>query len=205
MRVNKLRAYLRQLRPLKFLLGLLIILLAIGIGIGIRIVNFGTTITTGRYDCAIVLGAEVNGSIPSPVFKARIDHAVALYQAGIVRHLIFTGGVGSRAQIAESVAARNVALASGIPARSISIESVSRTTLENLTESKQIMHDRGLTTAIVVSDPLHLRRSCDMAQALGIVVTPSATPSTRYVSFATQIPFLLREIYFTIHYWIFHM
>lgn len=203
MRVNKLRAYLRQIHPLKFLLGLLTILLAIGIGIGIRIVNYSTTITTGRYDCAIVLGAEVNGSTPSPVFKARIDHAIALYQAGIVHHLIFTGGVGSRAQIAESAAARNLALANGIPDRAISIESVSRTTLENLAESQQIMHDRGLTTAIVISDPLHLRRSCDMAQALGIVVTPSATPSTRYISLSTQIPFLLREIYFTIHYWIF--
>ncbi len=203
MRTKKLRAYLRQLRPLKFLLGLLTILLAIGIGIGIRIVNYGNTIAGGQYDCAIVLGAEVNGSTPSPVFRARIDHAIALYRAGIVRHLIFTGGVGSRAQIAESAAARNRALARGIPDRAISIESVSRTTLENLAESKQIMRDRGLITAIVVSDPLHLRRSCDLAQDIGIVATPSATPSTRYISLATQIPFLLREIYFTIHYWIF--
>jgi uncharacterized SAM-binding protein YcdF (DUF218 family) len=203
MSVNKIRSYLR-LRLVKFFIGLLTILLAIGIGIGIRIVNYGRTISSGRYDCAIVLGAEVNGSTPSPVFQARIDHGIALYQARIVSHLIFTGGVGDRAQIAESVAARNIALASGIPDRAISIELVSHTTLENLTESKQIMHDRGLTTAIIVSDPLHLRRSLDLAQGIGIVATPSATPSTRYVSVSTQVPFLLREIYFTIHYWLFH-
>jgi uncharacterized SAM-binding protein YcdF (DUF218 family) len=204
MSVNKIRAYLRQFHPRKFLLGLLTILLAIGIWIGIRITNYGSTITSGRYECAIVLGAEVNGVDPSPVFRARIDHGIALYQAGIVHHLIFTGGVGDRAQIAESVAARNIALASGIPDRSISIESISHTTLENLTASKQIMHDRGLITTIIVSDPLHLRRSIDMAQGIGLVATPSATPSTRYVSISTQLPFLLREIYFTIHYWLFH-
>jgi uncharacterized SAM-binding protein YcdF (DUF218 family) len=203
MSVNKIRSYLR-LRPVKFFIGLLTILLAIGIGIGIRIANYGKTIAGGSYDCAIVLGAEVNGSTPSPVFQARIDHGIALYQAGIVSHLIFTGGVGDRAQIAESVAAKNIALASGIPDRAISIELVSHTTLENLTESKQIMHDRGLTTAIIVSDPLHLRRSIDLARWIGIVATPSATPSTRYVSLSTQVPFLLREIYFTIHYWLFH-
>jgi uncharacterized SAM-binding protein YcdF (DUF218 family) len=204
MPIKKPSGYLRQFRPLKFLLGLLTILLAIGTGIGIRIVNYGNTITSGKYDCAIVLGAEVSGTIPSPVFKARIDHAIALYQAGIVRHLIFTGGVGSQAQIAESEAARNLALASGIPARSISTESVSRTTSENLTESQQIMRDLRLRTAIIVSDPLHLRRSRDLAQDIGIIATPSATPTTRYVSLATKVPFLLREIYFTIHYWIFH-
>ncbi len=202
MSVNKRRWYLRQLRPVKFLLALLTILLAIGIAIGLRIANYGSTIVSGNYDCAIVLGAAVDGSTPSPVFQARIDHGIALYRAGIVRHLIFTGGVGDRAQVAESVAARNVALASGIPARAISIESVSHTTFENLTASKQIMHDRGLTTAILVSDPLHLRRSCDLAWGLGIVATPSGTPSTRYVSVTTQLPFLLREIYFTIHYWL---
>lgn len=120
-KLRKLRFYLGQFRALKVLLGLFTILLAIGIGIGIRIVNYGSTITSGRYDCAIVLGAEVNGSTPSPVFRARIDHGIALYRAGIVRHLIFTGGVGNRAHIAESVAARNVAIASGIPDRAISI------------------------------------------------------------------------------------
>jgi uncharacterized SAM-binding protein YcdF (DUF218 family) len=202
-RMSKLRFHLRQIGAWKFLLGLFTILLAIGIGIGIRIANYGSTITSGRYDCAIVLGAEVNGSTPSPVFQARIDHGIALYRAGIIRHLIFTGGVGDRAQIAESVAARNFALARGIPARAISIETVSRTTLENLTASKQIMADRQLTTAILVSDPLHLRRSCDLANGLGIAATPSGTPSTRYVSLSTQLPFLLREIYFTVHYWLF--
>jgi uncharacterized SAM-binding protein YcdF (DUF218 family) len=207
MKPSRIKSYLGRLRPVKFLLRLLIILLAIGIWIGIwigiEIVNYGNTIVSGRYDCAIVLGAEVNGSNPSPVFQARIEHGIALYQAGIVRHLIFTGGVGSQAQIAESAAARNIALARGIPERAISIESISRTTLGNLTESKQIMHDRGLTTAVIVSDPFHLRRSCQMARDVGIVATPSGTPSTRYISISTQFPFVMREIYFTLHYWLF--
>jgi uncharacterized SAM-binding protein YcdF (DUF218 family) len=193
---------LRRSMWVRSLLALVTIVLVIAVGIGIRIITYGRTITSGKYDCAIVLGAEVNGSNPSPVFQARIEHGIELYRAGIVRHLIFTGGVGSQANIAESQAARQVALANSIPDRAISIESVSTTTLGNLIESRQIIADRCPNSVILVSDPLHLRRSVDMAADLGLVATGSATPTTRYRSVATQLPFLIREIYFSLHYWL---
>ncbi|MFZ0548892.1 MAG: ElyC/SanA/YdcF family protein, partial [Candidatus Promineifilaceae bacterium] len=45
-------------------------------------------------DAAIVLGAAVFGTRPSPVLRERINHAVSLYEAGYVDKIIFTGGLG---------------------------------------------------------------------------------------------------------------
>lgn len=188
---------------IKVALALIGILLMAATLMGLRIALYPQTVHQGSYDCAIVLGAAVHGAEPSPVFQARIDHAVTLFKSGIVTHLVFTGGTGEGKLIAESEAGKQSAIRQGIPPSAIFIETESKTTLQNLTEARQIMTVHQLKTAIIVSDPLHLRRACTMAEDIGIQATASATPTTRYTSWTTQIPFLLREIYFTFHYWLF--
>jgi uncharacterized SAM-binding protein YcdF (DUF218 family) len=58
----------------------------------------------------------------------------------------------------------------------------------------------GLKSAIIVSDPLHMKRAMMMADGLGIDAVPSPTATTRYQSFQTKFGFLIREIYFFHHY-----
>ena len=190
-------------RVLRWVFGATLIALGVTAWIVLRIISHPTTLNSGSYDCAIVLGAGVQKSIPSPVVQARIDHAVALYHQGIVRNLVFTGGLGSGDDVAESEAARTSAISQGIPPAAIHTERNSHTTLQNLREAKRIMESAGLRTAVIVSDPYHLRRADSMAADLGIAPTSSATPTTRYQSLSTKVPFLLRETYFTLHYWIF--
>ncbi|MEL7445171.1 MAG: YdcF family protein, partial [Pseudomonadota bacterium] len=60
-----------------------------------------------------------------------------------------------------------------------------------------------LTSALLVSDPLHLRRAQIMAWDLGIDARPSATPSSRYQTWSTQGPFLLREVFYIHVFWVF--
>lgn len=151
-------------------------------------------------DTAIVLGAAVDTDTPSPVFEARIDHAIALYDAGRVQRIFFTGARSPEDTISEAAAARDYALAAGVPASAISIEENSRTTRQNLVEAQRVM---GLSQSVlIVSDPLHLRRALVMAQGMGLDASASATPTTRYRSLSTQLPFLLREVYFVHHYWL---
>lgn len=152
---------------------------------------------------AIVLGAAVDGDKPSPVFAARIDHAIALYQAGRVQRLFFTGARSPEDTISEAAAARDYSIAAGVPASVISIEEVSRTTYQNLSEARAQMPILSFPDVMVVSDPLHLRRGVTMANALGFDARASATPTTRYRSWSTKGPFLLRELYFIHHYWVF--
>lgn len=156
-----------------------------------------------RADVAIVLGAAVDEDSPSPVFRERIAHGITLYDEGRVQKLLLTGARGNGEAIAESEAARRMALAAGVPERDILTENESVTTMHNLVEAQLVMRDAGAETALIVSDPLHMRRAIEMAEALGIEAEASATPTSRYRSFSTQAPFLLREIYFMHHFWLF--
>ena len=73
----------------------------------------------------------------------------------------------------------------------------SHTTVQNLAEAQAIMQAQGLKTAILVSDPLHLRRAMWMARDLGIDAVSSPTPTSRYRSWSARLRFLRREL----HYW----
>jgi len=156
-----------------------------------------------RADVAIVLGAAVSGGEPSPVFRERIAHGVDLYEAGRVERLLFTGGRGEGTSIAESEAARVMAVAEGIPDEAILTEDESTTTMHNLVEAQLVMRDAGAETALIVSDPLHMRRAMEMAEALGIQAQSSAAPTSRYQSWHKKLSFLLRETYFIHHFWLF--
>lgn len=144
-------------------------------------------------DAAIVLGAAVWGAEPSPVFAERINHAVDLYQRGRVTALVMTGGRGVGDALSEAEAARRYAMARGVPASDLYVETESRITYGNLRGARSVMAREGLTGALLVSDPLHMRRSMRMAEDLGLAVAPSPTPTTRYRTWRTQLGFWLRE------------
>lgn len=176
------------------------------------IFNFPAGNLTNTADAAVVLGAAVYKSKPSPVFTERIHHAINLYHAGKVQKIVFTGGIGGKtlneknkdqSLFAESVVARDYAISKKVRADDIFIETSSVTTRENLVYAKQILEKNSLRTALIVSDPLHLKRAMLMAEGLNIEAKPSATPSSRYQSFKKKLPFALRELYFYHHYLLF--
>ena len=151
----------------------------------------------GPADAIIVLGAAAYDAVPSPVFRARIEHGLDLYRSGHAGVLIFTGGYGGGgARFAESQVARRYAMRAGIPERDILIESSSQTTYQNLFQARQLMLEHQLQRAIVVSDPLHMARALRLCRRLGIQAVGSPTPSTRFRSFRTRWEFLAREVYF---------
>jgi uncharacterized SAM-binding protein YcdF (DUF218 family) len=147
-------------------------------------------------DCIIVLGAAAYHTRPSPVFEERIRHAIDLYRAGMAGTLVFTGGYGTGAAHAESEVARDYAIAHGVPAADILVETRSRTTRANLEEAAALMRRDGLRTAILVSDPFHLERAARIAEAAGIEAVTSPTPTSRFRSWRTRLGFLARETWF---------
>lgn len=167
------------------------------LGVAAWIVWVGQRDQAAPADAIIVLGAAAYDARPSPVFQERIRHGLDLYQRGYAPVLLFTGGYGgSRARFSESQVARRYALQQGIPESAILIESVSRTTRENLLQARALMQERGLRTAIVVSDPLHMSRALRLSRELGVDAVGSPTPSTRFRTVQTQWRFLLQEVYF---------
>lgn len=191
-----------RFRRLRRGVGILTLVAALWLGaVAAWIVAFGEGDHSRPSDCAIVLGAAAYGNKPSPVFAERINHAVALYQAGTVKRLLFTGGSVIEADQAESAVARTHAIAAGVPAEAILTESRSRTTAQNLQEAKRVMQENRLKTAVIVSDPLHLKRAASMAEDQGIDAVTSPTPTSRYRSFKVKAGFLIREVFFLHGYW----
>jgi uncharacterized SAM-binding protein YcdF (DUF218 family) len=169
-----------------------------GMAVLADIAAFSSRFEEGPADAAVVLGAAVFGAVPSPVFEERIRHGVALYKAGKVRMLVMTGGLGPGDQATEAEAARLWSLARGVPPEAIAVETRSRTTQENLAFAQPILAQHGLRTVLLVSDPLHMRRSVAIARRLGIEAAPSPTPTTRYLGWRSWTWFLGGEAYYLV-------
>ncbi|MEB3180887.1 MAG: YdcF family protein [Nostocaceae cyanobacterium] len=166
----------------------------------LSIYKYGSQTSHLKADAAIILGAEIWGDQPSPVFRERINHGITLYKQGNVNNLIFTGGSSDGNELTEATVARHYAIEHGIPEADILIETKSRTTQQNLENALQVAASHKLSKFLIVSDPLHLKRALLMAKDLGMDAYPSPTPTTRYRSLKTQLSFLVRETYFYFFY-----
>ena len=153
-----------------------------------------------KADAAIVLGAAVWGDEPSPVFRERINHGIWLYKNDYVEKIIFTGGNGGREEPAESRVAKDYAENNLVPDHDILIEAKSKITQENLLYAKEIAIDKGISSFLIVSDPLHMKRAMLMAEDYEMKAFPSPTPTTRYRSWKSKTTFLAREVYYYIGY-----
>jgi uncharacterized SAM-binding protein YcdF (DUF218 family) len=131
-------------------------------------------------DAIVVLGAAQYDGRPSPVFRARLDHAVDLYESGVARYLVVTGGKAQGDRTTEGAAARAFAISRGVPAAAILLEDRSRTTLESLRAVAALLHDRDLSSAVFVSDRTHMLRVLRIARDEGITAygSPTATSPT---------------------------
>ena len=129
-------------------------------------------------DAIVVLGAAQYNGRPSPVFEARLDHAIALYRAGIAPVLVVTGGKLPGDRTTEAAAARTYALANGVPDGAILVEDRGRTTLESLRTVGSMLRDRGEGSAGFVSDRTHMLRVLRIARDQGIAAYGSPTTTS---------------------------
>ena len=165
-----------------------------------NIINYGKIDNKTRCDVAIILGASTQNGQVSPVYRERLNHGIWLYENGFADYLILTGGTGKGNNVSDAFAAKQYVLSKNIPEQAIYIEEKSTITEENLENAKTIMDKNSFKTAIIVSDPLHMKRSMLMAKDYGIEAFASPTPTTMYKSFKTKFSFLVREEFFYIGY-----
>jgi len=128
-------------------------------------------------DAIVVLGAAQYNGRPSAILKARLEHAIDLYNSGVARYLIMTGGKADGDVTTEAASARLFAIGRGVPASAILSEDRGRTTLESLRGTAALLRDHGLTTAVFVSDRSHMLRVLRIARDEGITGfgSPTAT------------------------------
>ena len=146
-------------------------------------------------DCAIVLGGAAWHDKPSPVFRERLNHAIKLYLEGRVEALVLTGGKGAGATYSEGEVAREYCLERNVPEEALFMEGNSTTTIQNLEEARKILAGQDFRSALVVSDPWHLKRGVLIARRQGIKASPSGTTTSRFQSLKSRTRFTLRELY----------
>ncbi|MET3898734.1 uncharacterized SAM-binding protein YcdF (DUF218 family) [Devosia sp. UYZn731] len=183
-------------RVYKLIVALVVLVLLVGGGMAVDIWRFAGQSSTDKADAALVLGAAVIGSTPTPVLVERLRHAADLFESGQVRRIVVTGGLSPEDDLTEAQASKNWLVAEGVPADDVLLEDKSRTTIQNLQFAKPVLEANGLGSVLVVSDPLHMRRALMIAGRVGIRAEPSPTPTSKYQSWQTTLPFLAREVWF---------
>lgn len=127
----------------------------------------------------VVLGAAEYMGRPSPVLKARLDHALYLYRRGFAPLLLTTGGRGAGSPFTEAEAARDYLVARGVEGERVLLELDGTTTLQSAVGAAAILKQHNLESCIVVSDGYHIFRVKRMIEDHGIRVYGSPRPSER--------------------------
>lgn len=123
----------------------------------------------------VVLGAAQYAGKPSPVLRARLDHALDLWNRHLASLLILTGGTGSGDTTSEAAVGRKYAKRHGVPDSAILVENEGRTTSESMRAVAGMLEVRGLQSALLVSDPFHMLRLRILARRFGF--TPYTSPT----------------------------
>src|SRR5580658_9330605 len=180
-RVNsKPRGLKRSSRALRWALFLSLMLAVGGLGGGCR----GVYMQVERYasqdqaapsDAIAVFGAAEYDGRPSPVYRARLDHALELYQRGIAPLIVTLGGNGGD-QYSEGGVGREYLEGKGIPEEAIIAETESRTSEDSAQRIAVIARTNGLRRLVIVSDGTHLFRIHEICAADGLSVLTSPRP-----------------------------
>jgi uncharacterized SAM-binding protein YcdF (DUF218 family) len=157
---------------------IVMVLLLLWAASAVAVVHWGSSDHAQEADAIVVLGAAQYVGRPSPVLKARLDHAVALWSKGLAPLLIVTGGMGAGDTTSEGAVSRQYALKHGVPDSAILVENQGRTTRESLEAVADMMHRRDLDRAILVSDPFHMLRLSIVARGVGLTPYTSPTPTS---------------------------
>ena len=121
-------------------------------------------------DTILVLGAAEYRGRPSPVLKARLDHALSLYWNKMAPSLITTGGAGGDPDYTEGGVGRSYLIEHNVPSEAIVVEPEGETTAHSIAAAGEIMQRMGLKSCILVSDGYHIYRAKKMLEFRGITV-----------------------------------
>ena len=161
--------------PRRLILGGLLVLIVGWIASAVAVVDRGRRDEARPADAIIVLGAAQYAGRPSPVLRARLDHAIGLWKRGLAPMFVLTGGMGAGDTTSEAAVGRRYAIRQGVPASAIHMEAEGRTTMESLQGVAALGELDDHPSVILVSDPFHMLRLSILARRLGM--TPLTSPT----------------------------
>jgi uncharacterized SAM-binding protein YcdF (DUF218 family) len=145
-------------------------------------------------DAIAVFGAAEYDGRPSPVLRARLDHALELYQRGLAPMIITLGGGDPADRHSEGGVGHDYLLAHGVPEEAIIAETESDNTEESAERLAVIARANGLKNIVVVSDGTHLFRIHAICEHDGLTVYTSPRPVGRSIVRQQRVKRLMHEI-----------
>jgi uncharacterized SAM-binding protein YcdF (DUF218 family) len=143
--------------------------LVVSVGyLSVRIGQQSTRDEARPADVILVLGAAEYRGRPSQIFRARLDHALELYNRKLAPQIMTTGGAGGEPVFTEGGVGRAYLIGRGVPPEAIIVETEGESTVYSTTLAGEIMRRMGLNSAIVVSDGYHIYRVKKMLEFRGL-------------------------------------
>jgi uncharacterized SAM-binding protein YcdF (DUF218 family) len=131
--------------------------------------------TSASASAIVVMGAAQYNGRPSPVLKARLDHAVELYQDGRAPMIIVTGGKQPGDRVTQGLTGFDYLRERGVPESDIKVEVQGTNSYEELSAASLIITRAQMPpTALLVSDPYHSLRISQIAEQVGLTPHLSA-------------------------------
>ncbi len=161
---------------------------------GVRIVREGRLQELHAADAIVVFGAAEYAGHPSPVLRARLDHAYDLFHQGLAPVVITTGGAASDPSFSEGGVSRDYLEHRGIPERNLIAETQGSDTAQSAVRVAVIMRANGLRSCVAVSDAYHVFRIKKLLEHEGIEpVYVAPRPDSRPHSAVQRAYAVLRE------------
>lgn len=169
------------------------LLLTVG-GTAFRVWQVARVDDRSEADVIVVLGAAQYNGKPSPIFQARLRHAIQLYDAGVAKMIVTAGGNRAGDEYTEASAGAQWLVEQGVPKTNTLAVGAGSDTLGSLRAVAAEAGPRGWHTAVLVSDPWHSLRARTMAEDSGIDTWTSPTHSGPIVQTReTQAMYIIRE------------
>jgi uncharacterized SAM-binding protein YcdF (DUF218 family) len=166
-------------RPLRQALGLLLLAAVIVYTVSLVMVLVVSQQDQAQpVDAIVVLGAAQYNGRPSPVLRARLDHALGLYRDRLAPLILVAGGVGRGDTTSEAMVGRRYLIAHGVAPDAVVAQSEGRTTMASMTAVTGWLHGRGLRRVLLVSDPFHMFRLRLEARRTSLEAYTSPTESS---------------------------
>ncbi len=145
-------------------------------------------------DAIVVLGSAQYNGVPSSIFEARLEHALALYEAGVAPVVVTVGGRAAGDMYTEAEAGRAYLIDAGIPGNALLAVGEGVDTLESMRAVSAAFDEQGWGRAVLVTDPWHAMRAEKMAEDAGMEAESSPTRQGPAVQTrATQVRYIFRE------------
>ena len=144
-------------------------------------------------DAIIVFGAAEYVGRPSPVFRARLDHANELFRQGLAPVVITTGGAAADPKYSEGGVGHDYLMRKGIPESALIAETQASDSAESAARVAVIMRANHMTTCIAVSDAYHMFRIRKLLEHEGIQVLLAPRPDSKPKSAWQRTVAIMRE------------